>query len=87
MLTLGLRVGGGVTLADLARRAWLPAYSLGAALAAALIALRLTADPGTLPAVLAAAVGGVLAYWIAFYALVLDPDERALVRGLVTRAR
>jgi hypothetical protein len=32
--------------------------------------------------VLGAAAGGVLAYWVAFYAVVLDPGERALVRGL-----
>jgi O-antigen/teichoic acid export membrane protein len=84
VLGLGLRAGGGVELGELARVAWLPAYGLGVLLAAALVALRLAVDPETLPAVLAAAVGGVLAYWIAFYALVLDPDERALVRSLRT---
>jgi O-antigen/teichoic acid export membrane protein len=85
MLGVGLRAGGGVALGELARRAWLPAYLLGLALAAALVALRLAVDPDTLPAVLVAAVGGVLAYWVAFYALVLSPGERRLVRGLVTR--
>ena len=85
ILTLGLRAGGGVPLGDLARRSWLPAYSLGLVLAAALVLLRLAADPETLPAVLAAAVGGVLVYWLAFYAAVLEPGERALVRGLLRR--
>jgi O-antigen/teichoic acid export membrane protein len=81
-----LRVGlaaSGAPLGDLARRAWLPAYSLGVVLAGVLVAIRLGLDPETLPAVLAAAVGGVLAYWVGFYAFVLDPDERALVRGLL----
>jgi O-antigen/teichoic acid export membrane protein len=86
MLRLGMRAAG-VPLGELARRAFAPAYLLGAALALTLLALRTGLDPRTLPVVAAAAVGGVLAYWAAFYALVLDPDERALVRGLATRAR
>jgi len=75
----------GATLGELARGAWLPAYSLGALLAAVLLALR--AGPGldSLAVVVAAGAGGVLAYWAAFYALWLTPDERALVRGLVSR--
>ena len=60
---------------------------LGALLALALLALRAGLDPRTLPAVALAAIGGVLAYWGGFYALVMDPDERSLVRGLATRAR
>jgi Polysaccharide biosynthesis C-terminal domain len=86
MLRVGLSASG-AGLGDLARRAWLPAYGLGAALAAVLVALRLAADPETLPAVIGLAAGGVLAYWLALYGLVLEPGERALVRGLVTRAR
>ncbi len=81
-----LRVGldaAGASLGDLARRAWLPAYSLGLVLAGVLVAIRLGLEPESLPAVLLAAAGGVLAYWIAFYAVVLAPDERALVRGLL----
>jgi O-antigen/teichoic acid export membrane protein len=85
VLGLGLRAGGGVALGDLARRAWLPAYALGAALAAALVALRFAAEPETLPAVLGAAAGGLIAYWLAFYAVVLDERERALARGLLRR--
>jgi len=75
----------GATLGELARGAWLPAYSLGVLLAAVLLALR--AGPGldSLAAVVAAGAGGVLAYWAAFYLLWLAPDERALVRGLVSR--
>jgi O-antigen/teichoic acid export membrane protein len=85
LLRLGLTTAG-VSLGELARRAWLPAYSLGAVLAAALVALRLTVDPAGLAAVTAAGVAGVAGFWVAYYALVLDPGERALVRGLVSRS-
>ena len=46
LLGVGLRAGGGVRLGELARTAWLPAYALGAALAAALVGLRLAARAG-----------------------------------------
>lgn len=85
MLRVGLEASG-ASLGELARRAWLPAYGLGAALAAALVALRLGFEPRALPAVAGIAVAGVLGYWAAFYALVLSRDERALVRGLVSRS-
>jgi drug/metabolite transporter (DMT)-like permease len=65
---------------ELVRRAAAPAYGLGALLAAALLALREALEPETLPAVALLAVGGVLGYWLAFYALVLDPSERRLLR-------
>jgi O-antigen/teichoic acid export membrane protein len=84
MLGVGLRAGG-VALGDLARHAFLPAYGLGITLAAALVALRLAAAPESLPAVVGAAAAGVAAYWVAFYALVLDPGERALARGMLRR--
>jgi hypothetical protein len=80
-----LRVGlgaAGVPLAELATRAWLPAYSLGAALAAVLVALRVAVDLASLAALVPVAVGGLIAYWLAFYALWLGPEERELVRGL-----
>ena len=86
MLRVGLNASG-AGLGELARRAWLPTYALGAALAGMLVALRLAAGPETLPVVLGAAVAGVLAYWLAFYALVLNAGERALVRGLLRRSR
>jgi len=72
VLRLGLSVGP-VRLADLVREAWLPAYSLGAALALGLAAVRIGASPDV-------AVSGLAAYWIAFYALWLRPEERRLVR-------
>jgi len=84
MLRIGLSVGG-VSVRELARAAWVPAYTLGAALAAALVGLRLALDPHHLPAVLALVVGGPLAYWAAYAAFVLDAEERALAASLISR--
>jgi len=75
----------GATLGELARRAWLPAYSLGALLGGLLVLLRVATGVDSLAAVAAAGAGGVLAYWALFYLLWLDPGERSLVRGLVRR--
>jgi len=76
-------LGGAV----LARESFLPTWSLGAVLAAALVGLRLVADPTTAPSVMCAALVGPLAYWLVFYAVWLRPDEQRLVldvaRGLV----
>ena len=84
LLRLALRASG-ATVSELARRAWAPAYSLGAALALALVALRATVAPDALAEVAAAGIGGVLAYWALFYALCLDAGERELLRGLIRR--
>jgi len=84
LLRVGLRASG-LELMELLRRAAMPAYGLGAVLAGVLVAIRLGLDPETLPAVASVAVAGVLLYWVAFYALVFDPGERALVRGLLRR--
>ncbi|HEU0023160.1 MAG TPA: oligosaccharide flippase family protein [Thermoleophilaceae bacterium] len=84
LLRLGLGAGR-ARLGELARAAWLPAYSLGLVLAGALVALRLAAEPTGLAAITAAGVLGVAGYWLAYYALWLDPGERALVRGLLRR--
>jgi O-antigen/teichoic acid export membrane protein len=84
LLRLGLRASG-ARLGELAARALAPAYALGALLAAGLVAIRLALDPESLPAVGALAVAGVVLYWAAFYALVLDADERTLARGLLQR--
>jgi len=78
LLRVGLEASG-ARLKELARRAWLPAYSLGALLAAALVTARVALEPDTLPAVVGLAAGGVLAYWTTFYALMLDPSERRLL--------
>jgi len=84
LLRAGLRASG-TKLAELLGRALMPAYALGAVLAGVLLAIRFGLEPATLPAVAAVAVAGVVLYWVAFYALVLDADERALVRGLMRR--
>jgi O-antigen/teichoic acid export membrane protein len=84
MVRLGLSASG-AALADLARRAWAPNYMIGAALALALVLGRAALPMDRTAAVLALAAGGVLAYWGVFYALVLEPAERTLVRGLLRR--
>jgi hypothetical protein len=84
LLRIGLRASG-VGLAELLGRAAIPAYTFGAYLAFALLGIRLGFEPETLPVVAAVAVAAVGAYWIAYYRLVLDPDERALARGLLRR--
>ena len=84
MLRIGLSVGG-VTLRELARAAWVPAYALGAVLALALVGLRLALDPHDLLPVVALVLGGPLVYWAAYAALVLDAGERALMASLIRR--
>jgi len=81
LLRIGLRASG-VRLSELLGRAVIPAHTFGAFLAAGLLAVRYGLEPETLPAVAATALAGVALYWAAFYALVLDPGERELVRGL-----
>ncbi len=73
----------GTPVGELARRAWLPAYALGAALAVVLVILRLAFVLDDLGPFLAAALGGLAAYWAAFYVAVLSSDERRLVRETV----
>ena len=75
----------GVRLGDLIREVWLPAYGLGGALAAVLVAARALFEldsPGPLVAALA---GGPLLYWLAYATLVLRPGERSLARDLLRR--
>ena len=74
-----------VTVGEFARRVWIPAYSGGAVLAAALLVLREHADLESLPALLAAAGVGCLVYWGTFYGLWMDADERRFLRSLVRR--
>jgi O-antigen/teichoic acid export membrane protein len=70
----------GVPFPHLLREAFLPAWIGGAVLAAGLGIVRLAAEPATLVAVAGLAVGGVLAYWVAFYGIFMRPYERRLVR-------
>ena len=84
LLRTGLRASG-ASLEQLLRRAMVPAYALGAVLAGALCAIRFGLEPETLATVAPVAILGVLAYWGAYYALVLDPGERELVHSLLRR--
>jgi O-antigen/teichoic acid export membrane protein len=85
MARLGLRASG-ASLSDLVARAWGPNYLLGALLAAGLLLGRAALPMDETTVVIGLAAGGVLAYWAVFYGLVLAADERALVRGLLSRA-
>lgn len=76
-----------VPVGELLRRAFAPAWALGVALAAALVAARLALDPESALAVAATALAALGAYWAAYCALVLDRGERALVRSLARRER
>jgi O-antigen/teichoic acid export membrane protein len=84
MLRLGLRASG-AALTDLARRAWAPNYLIGAALALTLVVGRAVLPMNNTVAVLLLAMAGPLAFWATFYAVVLESDERTLVRGLLRR--
>jgi O-antigen/teichoic acid export membrane protein len=75
----------GVPLADLGRRAFGPAYGMGALLAAVLLAARYALDVETLAAVAALAIAGVLASWTVWYLALFDGGERELVRSLLGR--
>ena len=74
----------GVGLGELARAAWLPAYSLGLLLFGALCVLRGALDLDSAGAVLAALAGGVLAYWVLWWTLVPDRAERRELLGAVS---
>ena len=76
-----------VPLGELARRAFAPAWGLGGALAAALVAARLALDPDTALSVAALALGALAVYWTAFYALWLDGGERTLVGSVLGGVR
>lgn len=70
-------------VADMVRRVLAPAWGTGAALAALMVAARSTLEPTTPLALSATAVVGLLVYWLAYYAMLLERDERALIRGIL----
>jgi hypothetical protein len=85
LLRVGLRASG-VRLSLLLGRAVIPAYTFGAFLGGGLLAVRFGfLEPVSVATVVPLAVVGLAAYWGAYYALVLDPSERELVRGLLRR--
>lgn len=77
--------GRGVTTADFARLVWVPTYGLAAILALGLLAIRLAFPLDSLASVIVVAAAAVVGYWVAFYFAVLDPGERAFMRGVVSR--
>jgi O-antigen/teichoic acid export membrane protein len=72
-----------VSVGEFARRVWLPAYAVGAALAAALALTRLVLPLNSILELAVVCIAGVLLAWAAFYRLCMDSDERAILRGLV----
>jgi membrane protein EpsK len=75
-----------VRLSELAREAWLPAYSTACALAAGLVAARLLFGLDTLAEVVTAGLVGIACYWFVFYAVWLRPSERILVANVARAA-
>ena len=74
-----------VSLGELWREAWLPAYATAAVVGTALLALRLVIDVDTLPEVVAAAAGALALGWLGYYAVWLRPNERRLLRSFLRR--
>ncbi len=75
-----------VRVGELARESWLPTYSGGVGLAAALVAGRLLLPMDSVVVVVGLAAAGVLTYWLAFYAVWMRPSERELVRDVIRGA-
>ena len=69
-----------VRVRELAREAWLPAFSTGAALAAVLALARGPLGLDRPLAGVLALIGGAALFWAAYALLWFGPDERALVR-------
>ncbi|HEV7807751.1 MAG TPA: oligosaccharide flippase family protein [Solirubrobacteraceae bacterium] len=82
-LRIVLRTFPAVSVRDLVREAWLPAYAGAAVLAVALVVLRVAFELDTLAAVLGAGVAGLALYWGSYYLVWLRPGERVLVRSFL----
>jgi O-antigen/teichoic acid export membrane protein len=74
----------GVPVRDLAREAWLPAYSTAAAMVVVMVAVRLAVDVDGLIDVAVVGLVAVALYWLAFAVVWMRPEERRLL-GDVTR--
>lgn len=81
VLRISLAVSG-ASAGELLREAWVPAYGLGAVLAAGLVLVGAFVELDSLVAVTALLLGGPLAYWLAYAAFVLSPGERLLVASV-----
>ncbi len=81
ILRLAVRTFG-VTVRELEDRVWIPAFSLAAVLAAVLIAVRIFASPQGVIQVAALSAASLLAYWLAYAVIWLEPGERLLLRDV-----
>jgi O-antigen/teichoic acid export membrane protein len=71
-----------VSLAELAREAWLPAYLTGAVVGAALLAVRVTVHFESLVQVAGVGLLAMFVYWAIYYFAWLRPAERVLVKNV-----
>jgi O-antigen/teichoic acid export membrane protein len=76
-----------VTVGELAREVWIPAFGLGLVLATALVGVRALVSVDTLPEVAVVSALGIGGYFVAFYAVCLRPSERRLARSLLRPGR
>lgn len=72
-----------VTLRELAREVWIPAYSIGLLVGAELVVLRLTLQLSSALGVCAVAVAALVTYAAAYYIVWLRPNERLLLQTIV----
>ena len=75
-----------VTVTSLFRTVWMPAYTTGTALAAILVAVRLSVRIDTVLELMAVLATGPVIYWGIFYSVWTTPGERALCRDLIRGA-
>ena len=74
-----------IPVGELARAAWVPAYSAGAIAAGIPLLARLILPVDSLPVVLAVLAGAVAVAWAVIFAGFFSADERRLVREVVGR--
>jgi O-antigen/teichoic acid export membrane protein len=71
-----------VSLAELAREAWLPAYATGAFVGAVLLVVRVTVHFDNLVQIAGVGLIAMLLYWAIYYLAWLRPSERVLVKNV-----
>jgi O-antigen/teichoic acid export membrane protein len=77
----------GIRVVDYLRESLMPAYASGIVLVAVLFLLRSVVDLNRLIPLALVAVGSTLGYWMAFYLVWMRPQERVLVRHLLSAPR
>ena len=68
-------------MGEFSRVVWLPAYGMGAVLAAGLLVYAQVVALNCLPCGGGVAAAGILLSWAAFYAILLSAEERAMFRA------